>query len=118
VCSSDLPQSIVYHKDSASFKKVGGKRHYFHERNRIWFIYKFYPFSFIVSNLIPIALEEMRTLRRDVFVQKAPLRYLKARIHGIAGIFKYSKERKKNVRIFLERKNEFIAFKEKKTIPI
>ena len=113
-----VPQSVVYHKEGESFKTSRGKNLYFHERNRIWFIYKFYPFSFIVSNIIPIALEEMRTLRRDVFMQKAPLRYLKARIHGIAGIFKYSKERKNNVRIFLDRKNEFIAFKKKKIIPI
>lgn len=112
-----VPQSIVYHKDSASFKKVGGKMHYFHERNRIWFIYKFYPVSFIISHTIPIVLEEMRTLRRDVIIQKAPTRYLKARIHGIAGIFRYSKERRKNVRMFLDRKNEFIAFQRKKMIP-
>jgi GT2 family glycosyltransferase len=113
-----VPQSVVYHKEGESFKKSRGKNLYFHERNRMWFIFRLYPLSFIIRHLVPLLLEEMRTIKRDVFVMKAPLRYLKARIHGFAGLFRNIKERRKNVRLFRGRKNEFVEFQKKKIIPL
>jgi GT2 family glycosyltransferase len=113
-----VPQSAVYHKEGESFKKTKGNNLYFHERNRVWFLFKFFPLPFLARNIVPLVLEEMRTIKRDVFVQRAGLRYLKARVHGFAGIFRYVKERRASVRMFRDRKNEFICFQEKKILPL
>lgn len=113
-----VPQSAVYHKEGESFKNFKGENLYYHERNRMWFLYKFYPLSFIVRHIVPILLEEMRTVKRDVFLQRAPFRYLRARIHGFAGIFRYVHERKKNVQMFSGRKKEFITFQRNKILPL
>jgi GT2 family glycosyltransferase len=113
-----VPQSVVYHKEGESFKKTKGQNLYYHERNRMWFVYKFYPLSFILCHFIPLVLEEMRTVKRDVIVQASPKRYLKARIHGSAGLFRYTKERIINVKMFRNRKNEFVAFAKQKIIPL
>jgi len=113
-----VPQSVVYHKEGESFKKTKGNNLYFHERNRMWFLFKFFPFPFLARNIVPLVLEEMRTVKRDVFLQRAPLRYLTARIHGFAGIFRYLRARKENVRMFRAREKEFVEFQEKKIIPL
>jgi GT2 family glycosyltransferase len=110
------PQAVVYHKDSASFKKTGGKRHYFHERNRIWFIYKYFPLSFIAKHIIAIIIEEMRVIKRFFFVYRIPLMYFKARMDGIAGIFKYSKERKYYIKVFYSYREEYELFQNQKII--
>jgi GT2 family glycosyltransferase len=113
-----VPQSVVYHKEGESFKKSRGKNLYYHERNRMWFIFRLYPLAFIARRFVPLLLEEMRTVKRDVFVLRAPLRYVTARIHGFAGLFRNLKERRKNVRLFRGREREFAEFQEKKIIPL
>jgi GT2 family glycosyltransferase len=113
-----VPQSVVYHKEGESFRKTEVQGLYYHERNKMWFLYKYYPLSFVISRLVPLVLEEMHTIKRDVFMQRAPLRYITARMHGCAGLRRYGKERKKNVPLFRIREEEFIAFQEKKIIPL
>jgi GT2 family glycosyltransferase len=113
-----VPQSIVYHKEGESFKENRGKNLYYHERNRMWFIFRLYPLRLIARHGIPLLLEEMRTVKRDVFMQRAPLRYLAARIHGFAGLFRNIGERRKNVMMFRGRAKEFAEFQEKKIIPL
>jgi GT2 family glycosyltransferase len=113
-----VPQSVVYHKEGESFKKSKGKNLYYHERNRMWFLFKFFPCTFLARNIVPLALEEMRTIKRDVFRERATLRYVKARVLGFAGIFKYIHERGKNVRMFRGREKEFVEFQKKKILPL
>jgi len=113
-----VPQSTVYHKEGASFKKTKGENLYYHERNRMWFLFKFFPFPFFARNIVPLALEEMRTIKRDVVVQRAPLRYLKARACGFAGLFRYLRARQENVRMFRGREKKFVEFQKKKILPL
>jgi GT2 family glycosyltransferase len=112
------PESAVYHREGGSFKGSNAGRLYYHERNRMWFMFKFYPFSFMVRNLLPLALEEMRVIKRDVFVQRAPFRYIWARIHGFAGLFRYVGERRNNVKLFRGIERDFVRFREEKIIPL
>ena len=113
-----VPTSVVYHKDNASFKKRGAISHYFHERNRIWFIYKYFPWSFIVSHLHSIIFQEMVTIGLHFIKKNGRLNYFKARLHGFMGILQYSKKRKIYTKKFLGRKAEFLVFQKKKIIPL
>jgi GT2 family glycosyltransferase len=113
-----VPQSVVYHKQGETFKKYEGKKQYFNERNKFWFIFKNFPLSFIFRSIRPIAIEEMRAIKRDVFVSRAPMRYLKPRIDALRGMVKYLKQRKANVKRFGERKNEFLIFQRERIIPL
>jgi hypothetical protein len=84
----------------------------------MWFLFKFFPFPFLARNIVPLALEEMRTIKRDVVVQRAPLRYLKARACGFAGLFRYLRARQENVRMFRGREKKFVEFQKKKILPL
>jgi GT2 family glycosyltransferase len=113
-----VPQSVVYHKEGASFRKEKGRNLFYHERNRMWFLYKFFPSSFLARNIAPLVLEEMRTIKRDVLLHRAPFRYLSARLWGFAGLFRYVRDRRKNVGMFRGREGEFAEFQKKKIIPL
>jgi hypothetical protein len=113
-----VPKSVVYHKDNASFKKRGAISHYFHERNRIWFIYKFFPWSFIFSHLHSIIFQEIVTVGLHFIKKNGRFNYFKARLHGFMGIRQYSKKRKTYTKKFLSRKAEFLMFQKEKIIPL
>jgi len=113
-----VPQSVVYHKDSASFKKRGKIAHYFFERNRIWFIYKYFPWPSIFSHLHWIIFQEMISIGLHFLKKNGRLNYFKARIHGILGIWRYSSIRKLYVTRFQNYKIEYIMFQKKKLIPL
>jgi len=111
-----VPESVVYHKDNASFKKRGTIAHYFHERNRMWFIYKYFPWSFIMSHLHSIIFQEMVTIGLHFIKKNGRLNYFKARIDGFTGIKRYSKKRKINTKKFKSRKAAYLLFQKKKIV--
>jgi len=111
-----VPEAVVYHKDGASFKKTSGKAHYFHVRNKLWFMYKYFPASFIVKHLDGIAIEELRLFKRLIFKEKVPLVYLMAKVDGITGIFKYANTRKKYTGIFCQYRDDFNRLEKEKII--
>ena len=113
-----VPDSVVYHKEGISFKKTKGKATYYHERNRMWFIFKFFPCIFILKNFYPIFYDELRNIKNYVLLGNAPLWYFKARIHGFLGMVKYFKVRNLFVKKFLIHQNEFLLLKKQKIIKL
>lgn len=57
------PSAVVYHKGSFSFNRIKKQYAFYHERNRIWFIFKFYSSFFVLKNAFWIFLMELRLLR-------------------------------------------------------
>jgi GT2 family glycosyltransferase len=112
------PQAVVYHKDSASFKKTKGMQFYFSERNRMWSMYKYYPVSMLLEHMTPIIKTELRTIIYHFFKGSAPLMYLRAKWDGLIGLKKYAALRKNYTSRFLERRKEFAEFQKKQKIPL
>ena len=113
-----VPDAVVFHKEAASFKKTGGTGHYFYARNKVWFMFKYFPCSVIIGHFKGIFLEELRIFKRLVFKEKVPFLYLKARLDGIVGVFNYSNTRKKYIKIFYQHADDFFKLEKEKTIPL
>jgi GT2 family glycosyltransferase len=112
------PESIVYHKEGASFKKKGNLSHYYYQRNRMWFIYKYFPVSFIARRWSVLVIEEIRAFVLHFFMGHGLVLYLKARVRGCAGVFRYSKVRKLNTKTFVRYRSLYIEFEKRKIIPL
>lgn len=111
-----VPGSVVYHKDSASFKKNRGSAIYFHARNKLWFMTKYFPTSLILSHAGGIVHEELRIIKRAFFVDKTPVSYVKARVDGIAGIARYGGLRKKYIPEFRRKFLEYRRYEKERII--
>ena len=111
------PSSVVYHKGSVSFNKVKPTFFYYHERNRIWFIYRNFPLGYILRNLPMILLREFRTFLNIAIARRLPGTYLRARLDGLRGMFAFREARAKNVAEFKKRKTVFERFRKEKIIP-
>lgn len=112
-----VPSSVVYHKGSYSFSKAKKTFFYLHERNRIWYVYKNFPASFIFKNLPVIIYRELRTFV-NVAIRRGLLgTYLRARIDAFKELKQFKDERKKNVKTFLLRKHIFCTLRREKIIP-
>lgn len=110
-----VPASVVYHRGSYTFDKHRETFFYYHERNRIWFIYRNFPFSFIARNIPIILWRELRTFLNIAVRNRMPLVYLRARIHGFYGMGKFKNVRKANLAKYAEKKALFMRFfKERK----
>jgi hypothetical protein len=110
-----VPASVVYHRGSYTFDKHRETFFYYHERNRIWFIYRNFPLSLIAGNIHVILLRELRTFINIAVRNRMPLVYLRARIHGFVGMGTFKKIRKANCAKFLEKKALLMRlFKERK----
>ncbi|HEX2956263.1 MAG TPA: glycosyltransferase family 2 protein, partial [Chitinispirillaceae bacterium] len=92
-----VPEAVVYHKGSYSFKKVPEIFHYYHERNRIWFIYRNFSLSIIFRFLPVIIFRELRTMIKLVVIKRKPVIYFKARYDGFTGMFQFKNQRKKSL---------------------
>jgi GT2 family glycosyltransferase len=112
------PQAVVYHKDSASFKKAKGMKLYYSERNRLWSMFKYYPLSIILKHIIPIVIYELRIIKYHFLRGSTPLMYLKAKWDGMMGLSKYTSIRKKYTGKFLARRKEFSEFQKQQKIPL
>jgi GT2 family glycosyltransferase len=85
-----IPEALVYHKDRASFKKHINDSFYYSERNKLYFIRKNFPPSFIAANMYRIIAEELWFIFRCL-CGKQPLRpFLKARLDSLKTVGKYS----------------------------
>lgn len=84
-----VPSAVVYHMGSKSFGKLSKKFHYYHERNRWWYIAKNYSLQKIILHLPWLLFMELRLIRVIFFKSKCPEIYFKARIDAIKGIIKY-----------------------------
>jgi GT2 family glycosyltransferase len=113
-----VPQSIVYHKEGASFKKKGNLSHYYYQRNRMWFIFKYFPVSFIARRWSVLVTEEIRAFILHFFMGHGPFIYLKARAHGFAGIFRYLRVRKLYTKKFMQNRSHYIDFERQKIVPL
>ena len=103
--------SVVYHMGSMSFKKNKPMVYYFRERNRIWLLYKNYPFSFIIKYLPLLIILELRVVRVFFFKLGRPDLYLKARRDAFRELHHYKALRKNNIKLFLQKRNDFLYFK-------
>lgn len=111
-----VPESIVFHKIGASFNKTRGKAKFYHERNRIWFLYKYFPFKFLLKNIFPILYDEIRNIKNYLLLGNAPFWYIKARTSGFFGMIKYSQIRKLNIAKFRKHQINFLLLKKNKII--
>jgi GT2 family glycosyltransferase len=113
-----VPTSVVYHLGSYSFDKAKSSFFYYHERNRIWFIYKNIPLAYIVRYLHVLLFRELRTAIKIVFFSRKGGVYLKARWDGILGMGRYKKERSENKKRYREKRELFRRFFIKKKLPL
>ena len=83
------PTAIVFHMDQASFKKDSCLSYYYGERNRMFFIKKNFPFSFIMEHLVDIIREDLRMLKCCLNKDRDLKIFLKARIDSLLLLGKY-----------------------------
>jgi GT2 family glycosyltransferase len=112
-----IPTSVVYHKGSSTFKTVKNTFYYYHERNRIWFIYRFFPLDYIMRNILHILYREARTAI-NLAAQGRSLVYFKARVDGVMGMVQFSDVRAKNIDAFTRKKNEYLRFVREQVFPL
>lgn len=112
-----VPSAVVYHKGSVSFKKTGSMQYYYRERNRIWFLYKYFPVLILLKHLPFLLMMELRVLRVMCFKLKKPDLYFKARIEGFRYLHCYKNIRKYNLRLFSRKRKKFNALVRKYILP-
>ena len=106
------PEAVVYHKGSMSFNKNKPMVYYYRERNRVWLLYKNFPFSLIIRHLPLMLLFELRVCRVFLIKLRRPDLYLKSRLDALTSLHHYKSIRKKHTRLFKKRLEEFLYFKE------
>jgi hypothetical protein len=104
-----LPDALVYHMGSTSFAKVPRTFYYYHERNRMWFIYRNFPLSIILRYLPTILLRDLRTAANITLRRRMPLLYLRARIDGLRTAARFSSVRQANMAGY-RRKHRDLAY--------
>jgi GT2 family glycosyltransferase len=112
-----VPSSVVYHKGSASFGSMKKTFCYYHERNRIWFIYRNFPLGYIIVNFPSILFRETRTLVKAILMGNLGALWA-ARIDGFREMFRFSSIRAKNIAEFRKKKIEYLRFLREKVIPV
>lgn len=85
-----VPSAVVYHMGSRSFGKQSRTFHYYHERNRWWYIVKNFPVWKILLHSPLLFIMELRLIRVIFLKSKCPDVYFKARVDAIRGLIKYS----------------------------
>ncbi len=113
-----VPAAVVYHMKSISFNKTKKIFRYFHERNRILFIYKHFPVSMIVKNMVWLVIMELRLLRIALFKEKVLVAFLKSRLDAVAMLPQFSRERKENVALFLKMSTRYRELKSRQKIDV
>jgi hypothetical protein len=113
-----VPTAVVYHKRSVSFDKKIGELLFLGERNRLWFIYKYFPLSFILSRSGALLMREILSLGILTFKKRAPEIYFTSRYRGLRGMSQYRATRKQNCPLFLHKKEMFVRFMKQRIIPM
>ncbi len=113
-----IPEAVAYHKGSISFNRTLKKLIYLHERNRIWFIYRFYPWVFILQRSFHLIFMELRLIRVFLFKKRAFFSYLRARYHGLRDMKRFRSFRKEYTAKFKRSKNSYLKFYKDKILPL
>jgi GT2 family glycosyltransferase len=111
------PAAVVHHRVSFSFNRIKRQFAFYHERNRIWFIYKFYPFSFILRNALWILIMELRVFRVFVIKRKSGTAFFNGILQGFLGLKRLSESRKLYAPLMKEKLNLYLQFRKYKKIP-
>jgi GT2 family glycosyltransferase len=112
------PDAVVFHMGHFSFDRVKKHYAYLHERNRFWFIFKFFPAAIIVKNIIPLLIMELRVIKWSIFKWKAVGSYYRARRDGFAGLAELLPDRKKWCALFKEKYPRYRLFMKEKKLPL
>jgi GT2 family glycosyltransferase len=104
------PSAVVYHRGSFSYNRIRKQFVFYHERNRIWFIYKFFPLEFIGLNLLSLSIMLLRLIRVYAFKRKAGFGFFSAWIQGLLGKSQFRDDRKIYVNKFREKRKLFLQF--------
>ncbi len=110
------PSAVVYHRGSFSYNRIKKQFVFYHERNRIWFIYKFFPPEFIALNSISLAVMLFRLIRVYFFKRKAGFGFFIAWIYGLVGMNRFRDDRKTYIKKFREKRKLFTQFIKKKKL--
>lgn len=110
------PDAIVYHKGSFSFNRIKNTLVFYHERNRIWFIYKFFPWRFIFKNALGLFIMELRIIRILFFKRKVVRAYFSARYHGFRGLKRLRGTRKTFIHLFMQKQRSYEAIMKNKKL--
>lgn len=113
-----VPDAVIYHKEGSSFKKRSKTFNYYFERNRLWFLYKYFPLSFLLQHLAQIAIWEMRVSRIKIFKEHIGRQYIRAKADSLKGLSMFKSERHKNISLFKSKQIEFEKFIRNKIIPL
>jgi Predicted glycosyltransferases len=116
--SAYSPSAVVYHKGSFSYSRTKAKWAFYHERNRLLFMYKFFPFSFILQNMGWIFLNEMRQIAILLFKKKVGHMYCIAWIQAIKCRIHFHEARKKYVPLFNANKTTFLSIVQNYKLPL
>jgi GT2 family glycosyltransferase len=110
------PSAVVYHRVSFSYNRKKTQFAFYHERNRIWFIYKFYPFAFILQNVFWILLMELRVFRVFVIKRKAGMNFFNGILQGFTGLKRFNESRKMYVPLMKEKLKLYLKLRKFKKI--
>jgi GT2 family glycosyltransferase len=94
------PSAVIYHKGSASFSSMKTRMLHLGERNRMWFLYKYFPMRIVAGHLHHLLLREALAFAVLAFKKRSPGTYLSARLDALRGIGAFGRERVYNVQSF------------------
>jgi GT2 family glycosyltransferase len=111
------PCAVVYHRGSFSYGKIKKQMAFYHERNRIWFMYKFYPSLHILKNALWILFLELRLFRVFVVKRRVGGTFFSAIYHGVKGMKSFKDSRKLFMPLLKKKMRIFEQFQKQKKIP-
>jgi hypothetical protein len=113
-----LPQSVVYHMGSVSFDKVPRTFYYYHERNRMWFIYRNFPWSILLRYLPTILFREFRTATNMTVRRRIIGTYMRARLDGLRAARRFAAVRRANMAAYRARHEDLAYFFKQRKRPL
>lgn len=109
-------ESVVYHKGSASFKKTGAFQYYLRERNRIWFLYKYFSLSVLLLHLPFLVVMELRVIRVLCLKLRSVKTYIACRKDALASLGYYRGERRENLLKLQGLREQFRLFLQNRSV--
>jgi GT2 family glycosyltransferase len=107
-----VPSAVVYHRHGHSFNKRGGMSFYLSERNRYWFMFKFFPLTMILKNFLHLLKWELWAVKCCLLRKQRFRDLVSARKDGLCGLQQFASERKRLVGKFKEREKEFALYQQ------
>ncbi|NLW32992.1 MAG: glycosyltransferase family 2 protein [Fibrobacter sp.] len=112
-----VPEAVIFHKEGSSLKKKNKIFRYYLERNRIWFLYKYFPLSFLLKHLLNLVFWELRVFRTMVLKEHTIKLYFYAKKDALGGLSILKRERQKYITLFKNKSVEFNKFMINKKLP-